>query len=98
MVVLEADVATDRAAPAVLDTAPNLLLHVGRLDTVERLMGLVAAFGGHRFVWGSSEIADADAAREAIADAEGIDWQDRTAILSGNAEALQHGSYAEGFL
>ena len=98
MVVLEADVSTDRAAPAALDTAPNLLLHVGRADAVERLVGLVAIFGGHRFVWGSSESADADAVRQVIADAEGMAQEDRTAILSGNAEALQDGTYAEAFL
>jgi hypothetical protein len=98
MVVLEADVSTDRAAPAALDTAPNLLLHVGRPTALEALLRHVATFGGQRFVWGSSESADADAAREAIAEEQSIAEEDRAAILSGNAEALQNGTYAETFL
>jgi hypothetical protein len=54
--------------------------------------------GSHRFVWGSSEGADAGAARRAIENAEGLGEEDRAAILSGNAQALQDGAYAEAWL
>jgi predicted TIM-barrel fold metal-dependent hydrolase len=96
MVVLEAEVDVDRALPAALDAAPNLVLHVGRLRSPERLVHLAGVYGTSRFVWGSGPRGAA--ARETIAAAEGLGEDDRAAILRGNAQALQDGSYAERFL
>jgi hypothetical protein len=98
MVILETELEADRVVPAALDAAPNLLLHIGRPLAVQNLLYLVGVFGSYRFVWGSSEGADADVARRAIENAEGLDEEDRTAILSGNAQALQNGAYAEAWL
>jgi Amidohydrolase len=97
MVVLEADF-SDRAVPAVLDRASNVLLHLGRLETLDRIVRLTTIFGRHRFVWGSSERADADEARRAVADSDELTEDARQAILRGNADALQTGSYREAFL
>jgi hypothetical protein len=95
MVVLEADL-SHRAVPAVLDTTPNFLLHLGRLGTLERLVRLMTIFGRHRFVSGSS--GGADEPRRAVADTDKLPEEGRTAILHRNAETLQEGSYAEAFL
>jgi hypothetical protein len=97
MVVLETDL-TDRTVPAALDAAPNVVLHLGRLGTLERLIRLTTVFGRHRVVWGSSESANADEARRAVSETDDLAEEGRAAILHGNAEALQDGSYAEAFL
>lgn len=97
MVLLDAEIGADRALPAALDAAPNLLLHVGRLCSLEDLIRLTDAYGPSRFAWGSGH-PEADAARESIAAAERLGGEVRAAILHGNAQALQDGSYAETFL
>jgi hypothetical protein len=83
LITLGADVARDRALPAVLDHALNLLMATGS-DDIEYL---TATFGHHRFVWsgGSSE---------PTAPCRGLP----EAIASGNAEALWAGSYAGAHL
>jgi hypothetical protein len=76
----------------------NLVLHNGRPFGVQNLLHLGGVFGSHRFVWGSSEGADADVARRATENAEGLAEEDRAAILGENAQALQDGAYAEAWL
>ncbi len=98
MVVLDAGIGVDRALPAALDAAPNLLLHAGRLRSLEDLVRLADIFGASRFVWGSSGHPGADAARESIADTEWLGEESRAAILYGSAQALMDGNYADTFL
>jgi len=97
MVVLDAEIGLDRALPAALDAAPNLLLHVAQLPSPEHLVRLADVYGTSRFVWGSGP-PGAGAARESIAAAEGLGEEGRAAILHDNAQALQDGGYAERFL
>lgn len=73
-------VGDERAAPAALDAAPNLILHLD--GTVSA--GLVATYGGSRFVAASA--------------AEDLPDRDRELILQRNAEALADGSYAGQWL
>jgi hypothetical protein len=74
----------------------NLVLQVSRPAAIESLAGL----SSHRFVWGSSEGVDADALRRSLADGETLteEEQKQTAVVGGNAQALQDGVYAKTFL
>jgi hypothetical protein len=88
MVALDCDVRSERAAPAALDAALNLILHAPMSDDSVRLLELVSVFGAERFVGGSStgaepSLAEAGSSEGALA-----------AKLSVTAASLADGSYA----
>ena len=97
MVVLDAMIGEDRALAAALDSAPNLVVHLGRLRSLEDLVRLADVFGSSRFVWGSSSRPGATAPKS-IVEGEQLGEDGRAAILGGNAQALMDGTYAEAFL
>jgi hypothetical protein len=96
MVVLDADLAHDRSLPAALDVAPNLICAVVDSPSSARLEHLCAVFGSHRFVSASAEGSGETFAE--IARAPTLGDATRHAVLSGNAEALADGTYADTYL
>ncbi len=64
MVLVGASIGRDGVIPAALDAAPNLILELISAPADERLAGLVARFGAHRFT-DSAEAIEAGPWREA---------------------------------
>ena len=95
LVLLGVAVGEDRALPAALDAAPNLVFALGRLRSADDLARLCETFGASRFVFGTDERADPAAALAAVA---ALGDEARDAVLQGNAEALAAGTYAEASL
>jgi hypothetical protein len=98
MIVLEVQIGGDRVLPAALDVAPNLLVHVGRLHSLEDLVHLVRIYGASRFLWGSSLHPGQADALPSISEAQELDDESRASVLRANARALQDGRYAEAIL
>jgi hypothetical protein len=97
LVLVGADLELDRAIPAALECAPNLVIELSALATVAPLAQLAARVGQHRFVYGSGGRADSGLLG-AIREGDGLDDSTRTAVLAANADALGSGRWAAEFL
>jgi predicted TIM-barrel fold metal-dependent hydrolase len=98
VVVLGVELGTDRAVPAALDAAPNVVCAVADIRTPEGLARLCETFGSGRFVYGSGEGATSTSALASIREAKALTDEARAAVLHGNADALAHGRYADEVL
>lgn len=91
MIALDCDLRWEPAAPAALDAALNLLLHVASDADSTPLLELLAIFGPGRFVGGSATGADPDSAGVALLDPL------VAASLSATAASLADGEYASRY-
>jgi hypothetical protein len=91
LVVIGGPAGAVHTMPAVLDATANVLVDVSGHPDLRAIPALVAAFGSHRFVWGSG------GKREAVAGRSRLDGLG-DAILGSNAAALGAGTYTERFL
>jgi hypothetical protein len=89
------DLEADFVVRGALDAAPNLLIELSGLPRARVLSEEVARFGGHRFLFGSRGAADPGDADRLV---EMLSVSDKIAILSGNADSLQLGTWAADFL
>jgi hypothetical protein len=95
IVVMGVDLEADFVVRGALDAAPNLLIELSGLPRARVLSEEVARFGGHRFLFGSRGAADPGDADRLV---EMLSVSDKIAILSGNADSLQLGTWAADFL
>lgn len=98
MVVVGSEVDTDRALPAALDAAANLVVQITGTEAPAALARLVGTFGAARFVWGSRAQARATRAAIGALGRAPIDDDARADVLYGNAQALAAGGYAKKHL
>jgi hypothetical protein len=96
LILLGTAIGEDRALPAALDAAPNLVIHVSETNAATELIELVQIFGTSRFVWGSafSSIHPSPNGAAAYGLLDGA----YESILYRNAQALADGTYADAFL
>ncbi len=88
MVLVGPAVGADRALPAALDVAANLVIELSCLRRWHVLSPLVERFGAHRFVYGSGGRDDRE-----DPPAEAFDDSIRSALLSGTADAIDAGTW-----
>ena len=94
MLLLGAAIDANPAAPAALDASANLVYEISNVQDPRALAALVDHFGSHRFVFGSGSTAS----WEQRVPAAVIDEPDRSAILSGTADALDSGAWGATYL
>jgi hypothetical protein len=90
LLVLCVDGRDRHVVPAVLDHAPNVVVHVGDLEP-DALSAWVKVFGAHRFIAGVN-------AQGRIAAPAGLDDAARATLLQGTARELASGGWSAAWL